>query len=131
MLDLEKAVEALPMNKELDFDTAARMLCRAMRVPTSDRAAAVGILLSFQVAGLVDRGPGKRYQTVKRVSPPAYVSPTPTVRRGPTMSAVVDEWGNTKDFPVGPVADAEIARVKRVRMSAERARLVSILGTDA
>jgi len=118
------------MGKTLDYDSAARIICRQMRLPPTDRAAANGILESFRVAGLIQRGPGKRNRSVTRITPPAYVERTIIERRGPTMVAVTDEWGDTKDFPMGEIANAEIARVKEVRRSAERARLVSILGND-
>jgi hypothetical protein len=84
-------------------------------------------LFSLESAGLVERGPGAA-GFVRRIDTAAVV--TRTNHRGPTRTDIIDEWDDTKDWPVVSDADAKVARIKEVRHRAKRARLMVVLGQD-
>jgi hypothetical protein len=126
-MNLEAVAACLPMNVTLDYSDAVERVRVRTKTPPNDASLARAIVGSLHYAGLVRRGPGGNGD-VNRVDPAVITTATP--KRGPVMVGITDEFGGTREYPVGPKADAEIERIKTVRRRAEKARLMMIMGTD-
>jgi hypothetical protein len=129
-MNIEPVAAALPPGL-YTYSDASAIIGPAIRA--RQKCDVDAILEAMAHYGLIQRvvGAGGPYgvRDVLRLPPPTDASPVRPTRQ--TCIAITDEWGSVRDFPVGEKADAEIARVKQVKLRAERARLTSILGADA
>jgi len=126
-MQLEKALEALPVEQRLTADQAIKVLM--LRLNTRDRAMCEGVLESLRFYGAITRpvGNGGPYQPrdVWRPRPGPAPAELPKPQRRVDI-ALVDEDGQIRDVPLAEhtAAVQQITRTKRRR---ERNRLNSLL----
>ena len=128
MLDLDKVASEFQPGEysRADFTRRLRRLLK-----TRDTATIDGVLSSLQHYGVISftgQHVGHRWDTIIR-NPDRQLVAAPKQQRT-VMEPVQDEWGDVREFPTGPLADAERNRVRRVLRARERARLEKVMNDD-